>query len=525
MKSNDLSAVAQGMIIMSRKVPKLTLVLQRLTRDKRGAVTMIYALLILTMIMALGVGMDGSNALQVKYRLDLAADAASVACGEAWQNEMAAGAAGTLTFAKLEESANTTAQTQAKSTFLAQAGQLGRLSGVTTPTVTTNDGSSPITNGASVNCIVSYTATTPTYLMQVAGFRSLSVGGASSTTVNLSPYVSVYFILDTSASMMVGSTPADQSKIANFVAQYDTKHTGTASLLQGGDDPPCAFACHDETPFKVSDMQVGETNASNPTSMNGAGATTRFDVMRLALVNDPPPTNGDPAPNPSYCNSTAGTGQAVCNPSLSKGLLPYLRDTYTVPNARANLNTFVYSMYGFNEGINGDLPTYPVFDVTDNSQYVVKKTADLFTLATGVNTLTIGFNTHLNPPVNKGHQAVLPNLANNIIPTEAANPLPGTTTENPIIFVIIVTDGMNSDRNWNWNHATTGDPVPAGVTQETTSANTNTTTYCGLWKGASPQFSDGTPWWLGVNDECNNAGYSAGYWSNATHTNILEQSF
>src|ERR1700679_1945097 len=89
--------------------------IERIAGDRRGAVTLTYAIVLLTMLIALGTGMDMSNALQVKYRLDLAADAASVACGETWQSYMEQGAGKTTTtaeFTALQNAANSAAQTQ-----------------------------------------------------------------------------------------------------------------------------------------------------------------------------------------------------------------------------------------------------------------------------------------------------------------------------------------------------------------------------------------------------------------------------
>ena len=464
--------------------------------DQRGATTIIYGAMLLTMLTALGLGMDLTNALQVKAQLDLAADSAAIACSEDWQATMTAGAAGAsnqTAFDDLQANANNQAQQVAKSTFAAQAAQLGSLVNSGYPTATTVNNAVTGAKGATVTCTVTYMAASPTYLMQLAHFTNVPLASASASNVELTPYVSVYLILDTSASMMVGSTPADQAKVATWVANNQS------SVLANGDTTPCAFACHDTTPFTVSNLQQGETVAA------AQGALTRFDVMKLALVNDPKGT---------FCG---GTGQSACDSSQSEGLLAYIRDNFTSTNARANLNTFVYSVYGFNEGINGDEPASCVMaqDQPDYSQYSIANQPTLSTVAAAINKLTIGLDTHLNPPVNSGHKSVLDALTTTdinghvIIPKVQTSTPAGQSTANPLVFVIIVTDGMSSDRNWNWNHNLPNncDNVPSGVSHP---ASIATNTWCSDWGAASTAqipMVDGTLSWQGNGGNQNGATY------------------
>jgi Flp pilus assembly protein TadG len=507
----------------------------RLAGDRRGAVAVIYAVLVLTMLAVLGAGMDLSNALQVKYRLDLAADAAALACGEAWQNSMELGSTAANTpalFAQLQTASNTLAQTQGVNTFLAQAGQLGPILSTGFPTVSTTDSASTVTGGASVICAVKYQAANPNILMQIVGFNSLTVSETATSTVNLAPFAQVYFILDTSASMMVGSTPTDQGKIAAWVAANDTNVVGGGGLgtvacavivscanlpltvnntnKKGPNFPthdvtPCAFACHDtgSATFHVSDMQQGETVAH----MASVNATTRFDVMKQAVVNDP---------TGQFCG---GIGQVGCNSSQTEGILAYIRDTYLVTNTRASLSTFNYNMYGFNYGINGDEPSSDVFqqDIPDNSQLSIANEPSLTNVAAKVNELTIGINTHLNPPVNAPHTAVLPALVNLVGTTQ---PGAGQTSANPLKFVIILTDGLNSDRNWNFDGAFAADPIPSTIAKV---PSIDPITYCAMWSAGPTTVPTigGTPAWQGSSgsggsNQCTNSNYAPGFFNGAT---------
>lgn len=543
--------------IPTRFIPSpLLRVVAQVMADQRGAVTMIYGAMLLTMLLSLGIGLDFTNTLQVKAQLDQAADSAAVACGENWQATMTAGAALATTqsaFDNMQNNANAQAAAVARSTFAAQAAQLGSLVSAGFPTVTTVDltgttgtnGNSSSATGAALTCTVAYQAHNPTYLMTLAHIDFLPMADSAVSNVQLTPYVEVYFILDTSASMMVGSTPADQSLIAKWVNNNPTKVFGT-----GANESPCAFACHEEpngTQFQVSDMLAGEVNA------HAAGATTRFDIMRLALVNDPtaayctnnPPNPTTPAPVVVGCD--ASLGSAACNPQAldGDGLLAHIRDCYDITGTRANLGTFTYAMYGFNSGINGNEPPSAIFnpDQTDQSQYVVPQTNSLATVAAGVNKLTIGLNTHLMPPVkfgsSKTSNSVLQDLQA-IIGTTAPNAIPGLAANNPLKYVIIITDGMSSDRNWNWcnpnqtptqleacnsdpwPNANPSYPVTAAATAPVT-VNTPQTTICSNWSGAAPMF-DGMAIWQGTTGECGDAQYRPAFWTPLITTGQLYSS-
>jgi Flp pilus assembly protein TadG len=431
------------MIAMRKLRVALSARAAKLRADQRGAVAMIYALVFIAVLSALGVGVDLSNTLQLKYRLDIAADAAAIACGEAWQTDMEAGFVAANTDAKflaLEQSADSDAQLRGLGAFNAQAGQLYPQLKTGSPTINAQYGTTA--DGApNVVCTVNYTSSNPTYIMRIVGFTTLTISGNSYSTVAISPYANVYMFLDTSASMMVGSTTNDNQAIATWVYNNSTSANGdpvfgTTSPNSKINTPklhPCAFSCHDEPSdpqLTPADMQAGQTNA------HAAGATTRFDVLLAALTNDP-----------------AMSYSATYNSTLGEGLLPYIRDTYEATNARANLNTFAYSVYGYNNSVkyldtNGTPKTGG--GATDHSQDFTELKTDLFTIATNtINKLTIGFGTRFNETsVGGDANAVGPNIVS-LVGSVSNNSVPGASSANPRKFVIIVTDGMNSYRDWD----------------------------------------------------------------------------
>lgn len=315
------------------------------------------------------------------------------------------------------------------------------------------------------------------------------------------PFAQVYLVLDTSASMMIGSTTADEAKIAAWVSNNKSQ------VFVGEEDSPCTFACHDraDTALSVSDLQQGETVAHLPS----VGATTRFDMMKLGFVNDPG--------HQDFCG---GTDQIACDAGKPPGLFARLRDKYTAESKEVSLSNFCYNMFGFNEGIGGDEPAASALiqDIPDNSQNAVDRSS-LLAMASGISSLTIGLDTHLNPPVTglntKGqpHQAVMPALASLVGGTR---PAAGSTADNPLKFVVIVTDGLSSDRNWNYGGVGPGegaDTLPKGMPHPASVPHKD---YCASWEGPPPVVH-GAPAWQGTDSKtgtkglCSNDGYAPGF--------------
>jgi Flp pilus assembly protein TadG len=424
--------------------------LAELYRDEEGAFAMLYAAVFLIVLALVGAAVDYSYEVQIRYQLDLAADAASIAAAQAWQETMEAGAATATTsalFDTLKANAALAAQTAGKHAFNAQAGSLAQSFGSTPPTidvgnitVTPSTPNAGTDVGASVTVQVNYTTSVKTFFVSLAPISTTTVPVATLSTsqVQIGPYVQVYIVMDTSVSMTVGSSPSDIYKVVQWVQSNPT------NILTNGTTGPCAYACHDVAdPPSSSDVAYGETNA------HAAGALTRLDVAKLALINDP-----------SNVYNTY-------NSSFGEGLLPYIRDKYDNAKSTVNLSTFVYNLYGFNNDIGNS---------TDGSQPSVTGIANSnkAALASSITNITPGVMTHLN-------WTVLPKLAlSNGLIGASGN---GATAATAIKFVILMTDGVTSNRDWD---AVGG---PANVIQAY-NANNNTnistrTGLCSMWNNAT----------------------------------------
>ena len=477
------------MSLMKRLTATLLCNLKRLKRDEQGAVTILYGLAFIAVLLVGGAAIDYSYEVQVKYQLDLAADAGAIAASQYWAQAAAAiqsGATSSSSSAACSDYSRTVTAAQAAGVAAFNA-QAASLAGSATPTVTVTPtpsvascgvSSSGAAASASAVAAVTYATTLNTFFMKIAGEKTVSVGNTSKATIQLSPYANVYLVIDTSASMTVGSTPGDIQLVSNWVFKYgcsgqgllakvfDTCPSKQPATANGHDTAPCGFACHEEGSLTPADMQNGLNVAAS------VGATTRFDVMKLALTNDP-----------SNQYSTTWSRYS----SFGEGLLPHIRDKYDNPQSTTNLNTFSYYLYGFNTDIGTNTEndeTTPTACTSTCSQLGIASVANAnkTTIANAINQqLSAGFGTHLNDIVLPALAATGPTATHSYpIVGVAGN---GASAAAPLKFIIMITDGLHSNRNNNWNGTRTGN-------------------ICSLWSAASNTKEYGTSIASVTVDEC-----------------------
>ena len=194
-------------------------------RNASGNAAAMFGITVLPVVFASGAALDYGRASSSKQALDRAADVATLA--------------GARADSKQDKKA------LAESTFSKLASALGNVAVTGITTSASNQGKVKL----------QYTATVGTTLMKLAGLQSMTVGGDSEATSEMSSYADYYILFDTSASMGMGATPADTTKLINTLG--------------------CALACH--TP----------ENASNDTypKARAAGINTRIDAARASVAN------------------------------------------------------------------------------------------------------------------------------------------------------------------------------------------------------------------------------------------------
>jgi Flp pilus assembly protein TadG len=206
-----------------------------------GNVALTFGLAVIPVIGLAGAAIDYTRASRVKAILMAAADAASV--GSVARSSPGYAAAAAMP----GDGPVSAAQASAINIFNAAiTGKAGFT--VTNLTATVTKTNSQLTS------TVEFTATLPTALMEVLGWKSLTVTGSSSAANGAAAFIDFYLLLDNTPSMGVAATPNDVATMVNNTPDQ------------------CAFACHDKN---------GEPNDYYSLAKR-LGVTMRIDVLRSA---------------------------------------------------------------------------------------------------------------------------------------------------------------------------------------------------------------------------------------------------
>jgi Flp pilus assembly protein TadG len=231
-----------------------TVGLDRLLRNRRGNISMMYALVAPVLVFAGGAAIDYGRAAQIHTKLNAAADAAALAA---------------LTPAMLQQS---TSVAQAASVAMFNGlteGIPGLTAHATQVTVTVTVGSTALIR----NVEVAYTSSVNTIFAQVLGKSALPVAGLSEASAQAPPNMDFYVLLDNSPSMALPAATAGITQMESLTASEET----------GG----CAFACHH-----------AHTNANSDTAGNPCTDGT------APTLSSPPPST---AKGNLYCATAHGT--------------------------------------------------------------------------------------------------------------------------------------------------------------------------------------------------------------------------
>jgi Flp pilus assembly protein TadG len=225
--------------------------LDRLLRNRRGNISMMYALVAPALVFGAGAAIDYGRAAQIHTKLNAAADAAALAA---------------LTPAMLQQSASV-AQAASVSMFNGLTeGIPGLTAHATKVTVTITVGATSLTR----NVAVSYSSSVNTIFAQVLGKSALPVQGFSEASAQAPPNIDFYVLLDNSPSMALPATTDGITKMESLTKSEET----------GG----CAFACHQ-----------AHTNANSDTAGNPCADGT------APTLNAPPPST---TKGSLYCDTT-----------------------------------------------------------------------------------------------------------------------------------------------------------------------------------------------------------------------------
>jgi len=423
--------------------------------DRRGNVLIMFALTLPFLLTLVGGVINFSYGEDAKVALQDATDAATLAVS--------------AEVVKNPNDTEATLQQLAQSSLNANFTMQGA---TTVPTITNFHVCAPVQNDcnnkgvtmANDTVAMDTTATAPCIPMPLPTIYCTSgnppkqtVNGTTTAVIGFGATMQLNIVMDTSASMIVGATTTDVTDITNWMSATTTVrevcdssrrtktcvHWGNWNAMKPsdqvadypqsggapsfpGDNPPCAFACHDVGGSTTSsDIQTGLSNA------HASGATTRFDVMISAA------------------------NQLISN---IQSLL--------ANNSNLAKNTYIVNIFGFDDSIHqygtSNMPcsaascsgvTNAISSVVPGLDTYLNSAMDSFSAATG--TYAIGANGN------------------------------GSSTGSPLKFMILVTDGLQSDRNNNWSTSY----CPSGYSGPTKGFDSNwnysnqsgfTTYYCGF---------------------------------------------
>ncbi|WP_167858726.1 pilus assembly protein TadG-related protein [Methylobacterium nonmethylotrophicum] len=211
-------------------------------RDDRGSVALITGLTALVLVVMAGAGVDYARARKDESRLDAALDAAVLAGAQA---------------VKLADSQGQS-DTAIRQTGQSTAEQVFRTFSPDTTAATTPQSQFGVAiTGRNVTVTGAYTASTRTTLSGLTGTKTLGLSGNAKASVDLSPLIDVYLLIDVSGSMALGATATD---IAALQANLG-----------------CAFACHDGAPVKNTTMDSYQWAKAN-------GINLRLDEMNQGIL-------------------------------------------------------------------------------------------------------------------------------------------------------------------------------------------------------------------------------------------------
>jgi hypothetical protein len=132
--------------------------------------------------------------------------------------------------------------------------------------VTVSDAAAGSGTSVTRTVTVSYTAQSSNAFMGMFGKTSIGLAGSSQGKAAGAPNINFYLLLDSSPSMLLGATPADQSKLQSKTTSQDN-------------GAGCAFACHETCP------SCDGLTVDNYTVARQNGVTLRIDNLKLATQN------------------------------------------------------------------------------------------------------------------------------------------------------------------------------------------------------------------------------------------------
>lgn len=223
-------------------------------KNTRGNIAMFAAIGMLALCAAAGAAIDYGGAVFSKADADAAAD---VAVMHALKTAESSFLAGSGNWKKMGDEAGQKAFTS----NLTKKGSLKYLGAKISITRNKNEFTADLT----------YSVAYPTSLMALLGKTEVAISNSVSASTGTPSFISINLLIDTSASMGIAASPADEAIVQ-----------GVSSDLNGPGQAHCAFACHYR---EYHNSPAGVPYLAEPTRDESAkrGAKLRIDIVSEAV--------------------------------------------------------------------------------------------------------------------------------------------------------------------------------------------------------------------------------------------------
>ncbi len=230
--------------------------LRRLASERRGGVLMLFAISLVPMIFATGMGIDYARAVRLRTKLNAIADAAALA-------------------GVSQPMMNVVDDTQVRAAALAMFnGQSAGLEGLAAAPQITVVVTHP--EGATSRAVaVTYTAGSTNMFASILNLRSIGIGGASTATATAAPNVDFYLALDTSPSMALATTTAGMTLMDTVLKCTFACHSNNMAAVSTSSFPNLIV---DTTKFSINKKNYGtKTVGGFPATVIDANGTYIFN--------------------------------------------------------------------------------------------------------------------------------------------------------------------------------------------------------------------------------------------------------
>jgi Flp pilus assembly protein TadG len=398
---------------------------KRFFRSTRGNVAFMAAVTFLPLAMAVGMGVDYTQAARRREQLWAIADAAALSMvtpTAMGQTKTAAAASATVFFNN-------------------QAAALGYVGSVTNLYIpTTADTVNQTTGEIMRTAFVQFTANSPNIFATLWGQANTVVSGSSTAKNGIAPNINFYILVDSSPSMEVAASSAG---VAELVANTQSQTS------DGG--PGCAFGCHEANP-------TSSDNAGNP---NNAAAGFQYQEDNYTLSKNLTPSielridevntalSQLFAKAPTFASANYVTYQASLfsiDTFLNQYALPATTSTFACPTTNVGLTAYTRTQMSLTYTVGSGYSTGAAGTTSITLPYTPTLMKNTTTTPT-INPIEYDYNnSYLNSSCGAtNNNDAGTNLDNAIATLYNAMPTPGTgaTTSTPQEVLLIITDGLN----------------------------------------------------------------------------------